>query len=49
MLEGTIDVPIKKYWSVNAYAGTMWGGGVVRRYFTDKRLLFWSLENVIRF
>ena len=49
VLEGTIDVPIKKYWSVNAYAGTMWGGGVVTRWFTDKRLLFWSLENVIRF
>ncbi|MGH9217868.1 MAG: alginate export family protein [Vicinamibacterales bacterium] len=49
VLEGTIDVPLKKYWSVNAYAGTMWGGGVVRRYFTDKRLTFWSLENVIRF
>ena len=49
VLEGAIDVPLKKYWSVNAYAGTMWGGGVVRRYFTDKRLTFWSLENVIRF
>jgi hypothetical protein len=49
VLEGTIDVPIKKYWSVNAYAGTMRGGGVVRRWFTDKRLFFWSLENVIRF
>jgi hypothetical protein len=49
VLEGTIDVPLKKYWSVNAYAGTMWGGGVVRRYFTDKRLTFWSLENVLRF
>ena len=49
VLEGTIDVPLKKYWSVNAYAGTMWGGGVVRRDFTDKRLTFWSLENVIRF
>ena len=49
VLEGTIDVPLKKYWSVNAYAGTMWGGGVVKRYFTDKQLTFWSLENVIRF
>ena len=49
VLEGTIDVPLKKYWSVNAYGGTMWGGGVVKRYFTDKRLTFWSLENVIRF
>ena len=49
VLEGTVDVPIKKYWSVNAYAGTMRGGGVVTRWFTDKRLFFWSLENVIRF
>ena len=24
-------------------------GGVVSRWFTDKRLTFWSLENVIRF
>jgi hypothetical protein len=49
VLEGTIDVPIKKYWSVNAYAGTMWGGGVVTRWFTGKRLTFWSIENVVRF
>ena len=49
VLEGTIDVPIKKYWSVNTYVGTMWGGRVVRRWFTDKRLLFWSLEHVVRF
>ena len=49
VLEGTVDVPIRKYWSVNGYAGTMWGGGVVTRMFTSKRLTFWSLENVIRF
>jgi hypothetical protein len=49
VLEGTVDVPIKKYWSVNAYAGTMWGGGVVKRWFTGTRLFFWSLENVLRF
>jgi hypothetical protein len=49
VLEGTVDVPIRKYWSVNGYAGTMWGGGVVSRMFTSKRLTFWSLENVIRF
>jgi hypothetical protein len=49
VLEGTIAVPIKKYWSVNAYAGTMRGGSVVKRWFTDKRLFFWSLENVLRF
>jgi hypothetical protein len=49
VLEGTVDVPIRKYWSVNGYAGTMWGGGVVSRTFTSKRLTFWSIENVIRF
>ena len=49
VLEGTIDVPVMKHWSVNAYAGTMSGGGVVRRQFTEKRLHFWFLENVIRF
>jgi hypothetical protein len=49
VLEGTIDVPITKFWSVNAYAGTMWAGAAVRQQFTDKRLTFWSLENVFRF
>jgi hypothetical protein len=49
VLEGTIEVPIRKYWTVNAYAGVMQGGGVVTRWFTDKRLFSWSLENVIRF
>jgi hypothetical protein len=49
VLEGTIDVPIRPHWSVNAYAGTMWGGGVVRRLFTGTSLFSWSIENVIRF
>ena len=49
VVEGTIDVPIRKHWSINAYAGAMQGGGVVTRMFTDKRLTFWSIENVIRF
>ena len=49
VLEGTVDVPIRTYWSVNGYAGTMWGGGVVSRMFTGTRLTFWSVENVIRF
>jgi len=47
--EGTLDVPIRKHWSINAYAGVMWGGGVVSHMFTDKRFTFWSIENVIRF
>lgn len=49
VLEGAIDVPLKKYWSVNAYAGTIWGGDVVTHNFSGTRLGFWYLENVIRF
>lgn len=49
VLEGTVDVPLKKYWSVNAYAGTIWGGDVVTHNFSGTRLGFWYLENVIRF
>jgi hypothetical protein len=49
VLEGTVDVPLKKYWSVNAYAGTMWGGDVVTHNFSGTRLGFWYLENVFRF
>ena len=49
VLEGTINVPVRKYWSVNAYAGVIWGGRVVKQMFTDKPLTLWSIENVIRF
>jgi hypothetical protein len=49
VLEGAIDLPIKKYWSIGAYAGVMSGGAVVKHWFTDKRLTFWSVENAIRF
>jgi hypothetical protein len=49
IIEGTLDVPIRKFWSVNTYAGVMTAGDVVRHQFTDKRLWLWSLENVIRF
>lgn len=49
VLEGVVEVPVKKYWSLNGYAGVMWGGGVVRRMFNDRPLTLWSLENVIRF
>lgn len=49
VLEGTLDVPIRKHWSVNAYAGTIWGGNVVARMFTGTRLTCWSIENVLRF
>jgi len=49
VVEGTVDVPIRKPWSISAYAATMTAGGVVRQFFTDKRLLTWSIDNVIRF
>ena len=38
VVEGAVDVPIRKYWSVNAYAGTMSAGDVVTQMFTSKRL-----------
>ena len=49
VLEGTIEMPIRKHWSVNAYAGVIRGGRVVKQMFTDKPLTLWSVENVIRF
>jgi hypothetical protein len=49
VLEGTVDVPIRKYWSVNGYAGVMSGGRVVAHSFTNKRLTMWSVESVVRF
>lgn len=49
VLEGAVDVPLKAYWSVNVYVGTMWGGGVVKHNFSGTRLTFWYLENVFRF
>ena len=49
VVEGAIDVPIRKHWSINGYAGTMSAGDVVTHWFTTKRLLSWYVENVIRF
>ena len=49
VIEGTIDVPIMKHWSLNGYAGVMTAGPVVTHWFTDKRLTMWSFENVFRF
>lgn len=49
VIEGAVDVPLRKYWSINAYAGMMSGGDAVTQMFTNKRLTFWSVENVIRF
>lgn len=49
VIEGTVDVPLRKYWSINVYAGMMSAGDVVTRTFTNKRLTFWSVENLIKF
>jgi len=49
VVEGTVDVPIMKHWSINGYGAVMTAGDVVRQQFTNKRLTFWSLENVVRF
>lgn len=49
VVEGTVEVPIRSYWSINGYAGTMSAGDVIRHQFTNKRLTFWSVENVLRF
>ena len=49
VIEGVVDVPIMKHWSVNGYAGTVTAGRVVTNWFTDKRLTMWSFENVFRF
>lgn len=49
VVEGAVELPIRKHWSVNAYAGMMSAGEVVAQRFTGKRLRFLSLENVIRF
>jgi hypothetical protein len=49
VIEGSVDVPIKKYWSINGYAALMSAGDVVRQSFTNKHLTFWSVENVVKF
>ena len=49
VLEGTIDVPIRTFWSINGYAGVMSAGAAVRPQFTSKPLTLWAVENVIRF
>jgi hypothetical protein len=49
LVEGTVDVPITQHWSMSVYAATMSAGEVVRTFFTNQRLSFWSLENAIRF
>lgn len=45
VVEGTFELPLKRYWSVEGYAGTMWGGPVVRGLFQNDRLTTWYVEN----
>jgi hypothetical protein len=49
VIEGSVDVPIRRHWSMNGYTGTIWGGDVVRASFVGRRLRFWYVENVVRF
>lgn len=49
VVEGTLEIPIRKYWSISAYAASMSAGEAVRTLFTNTRLTFWSVENAIRF
>ena len=49
VVEGTVDVPITRYWSVGTYAASMSAGDAVRRFFTDRPLTFFFVENTIRF
>ena len=48
VLEASADVRITRYWSMNGYAGRMWGGPVVRGSFAADRLFYWYVENVLR-
>jgi hypothetical protein len=49
VVEGSADVKLNRYWSVNAYLGSMRGGDVVKRLFTGSQLRFFYVENVIAF
>ena len=49
ILETSLDVTINRRWSINGYAGYMWGGDVVRSTFAGDRLTFAYIENVIQF
>ena len=49
VVEGSADWTITRRWSVNGYAGRMFGGDVVRNIFAGDRLTFLYVENVIAF
>lgn len=48
VFEASADLRLFSFWSVNAYAGRMWGGEVVRSNFVGDRLLYWYVENVLQ-
>jgi hypothetical protein len=47
--DASAKVRLSRFWSVNGYAGRMWGGPVVRGLFGDDRLFYWYVENVLQF
>jgi hypothetical protein len=48
VLEASADMRLSRYWSVNGFAGRMWGGPVVRGSFAGDRLFYWYVENVLQ-
>jgi hypothetical protein len=49
VVEGQVDVPIMKHWSLSGYGAVMSAGDVVRQQFANQRLTLLTFENVIRF
>jgi hypothetical protein len=49
VLETVVELPIARHWSLNGYAGTLWGGDVVKQSFAGHRLTTAFLESVVRF
>jgi len=49
VVEGAVDVPIMKHWSISGYGAMMTAGDVVRQQFTNKHLTQFSFDNVVRF
>jgi hypothetical protein len=49
MLEGSAEHTFSQRFSVNGYAGVMWGGDVVERLFAGRRLAFVYAESVLQF
>lgn len=49
VVDATVEWPIGRHWSLGAYAGRMWGGTVVGRWFAGHRLTHWAVESAWRF